>query len=102
MVSSLAALAARHPPKFGGPKHNGMLEHSAGFEILNEGGGRLIHASPHFKVVLGQILMAVPVTSRETVVGPAPDLHKAHSAFQKPPPHQAPHAKVFGDFLLET
>src|SRR5438874_2621955 len=53
-------------------------------------------------MVLGEILVAVPIAPRKTVVRPAPNLHKTHASFQQPARDQAARPEIFGDLLIDA
>ncbi len=53
-------------------------------------------------MVAGDVFVRVPVAARETVVGPAPELHEAHAALEQPPRNQTITAEILGDFLVES
>src|SRR5688500_403512 len=61
MIATFTPLAARHTPELRCPKHNGILEQTAGFEVLDERRRWFIHARAHVQVVSGQIFVAIPV-----------------------------------------
>src|SRR5947208_16003361 len=82
VVASFARLATGHAPELGGPVDNRIVEHAAGFEVLDERGGWLIHACSHVGVIPGQIFVAVPIATREAIVRPTPYLDKTNSALE--------------------
>src|SRR5207245_2725393 len=102
VVAPLAALGTRHAPELRGPEDDSVVEQPARFEILDQGGGGLVHALAHLAVVLGEVFVRVPVPAWEAVVGPAPELNEAHPSFEQPASDQAVAAEVFGDLLIEA
>src|SRR5678816_106035 len=78
MIAPFTALAAGHAAKFGRPNHDRILEQATRLKVFDQGGGRLIHATPHVQMVSGQVFMAVPITSWMAVIGTAPNLDEAH------------------------
>src|ERR1043165_204826 len=102
VVAAFAALAARHPPEFGGPDDDSVVQQTARFQIFNQRGGGLVHAASHIEMVFGQVFVAVPVAAGEAVVRAAPDLDKADAAFKQAPGDQAPFTEIFSDGLIEA
>jgi hypothetical protein len=101
VVAALAPLAARHPAELGRPDDQGVVEHPAGLEVLDQRRGGPVHAPAHLAVVAGDVLVRVPVAAREPVVGAAPDLDEPHSALQEPAGDQAVAAEVRRGRLVE-
>ena len=97
-----SALAARHAAELGRPDDDRIVEQPRGLQILEQGGGRAVHAACPSAVVAGEVLVRVPVAARKAVVGAAPDLHEAHAAFEQSAGDQAIAAEVFGHRLVEA
>src|SRR5437899_248913 len=53
-------------------------------------------------MVLGEVLVRVPVATREAVVGATPNLHEADAALQQTAGQQAVAAEVLGDRYVEA
>ena len=51
-------------------------------------------------MVRKQVLVAVPIAARKTVVRTAPNLHEADAPLQKPAGRQAAQAEVRGDRIV--
>ena len=100
VVASLATLGAGHAAELSGPEDQGVLEHAAVLEILDERRGTFCHAERERGVVAGDVLVGIPVATREAVVVAGPDLHKADAAFEEASGGQALAAEgilFFGD-----
>ena len=100
VIAPLASLRAGHAAKFGGPEHNGVIQQAGALEIGNQCGRGPGHTGGQGAVVAADILMAIPVASRETVVTTGPDLHKSHTPLQQAPGHQALAAHGVGLFQV--
>ena len=101
MVAALGSLAARHAAEFGGPEDDGVFQHAARFQVVDQGGGRLVHAGCHLRVVARQVFVAVPVAPRKAVVGAAPHLHETDTPLQQAAGDQAVAAEIFRDLLVQ-
>src|ERR1700687_2130408 len=60
VVAAFAALTARHATEFRRPNDDGAVEQAAGFQVLYQGCGCLVHACTHVAVVLGKAFVGVP------------------------------------------
>ena len=79
VIAAQAALAARHTAELGRPHHDRVVEQAAAFQVLEEGGGRAVHAGAHVVMIALQVFVRIPVAAWEAVVGAGPDLHEAHA-----------------------
>jgi hypothetical protein len=104
VIAPLGALAARHSAEFGGPQNDGVIEQAARFQIFNERGGGFVHAGGHLEMISRQVFVAVPIASRETVIGSAPNLNKTHAAFEQAARDQATCAEILilGNLLVDA
>ena len=78
-----------------------VVQHAAGLQVIDQGGGRPVHAGPHVAMVFGDVFVTIPVAARKAIVGAAPNLHEADAPFQQPAGKQAIAAEIFGHFLVE-
>src|SRR5258706_15297283 len=53
-------------------------------------------------MVFGQVLMAIPVAPRNSIISAAPDLDEPHAAFEEPARNEAALAEIFGGLLIQT
>ena len=100
VVAPFAALGAGHAAELSGPEDQGVLEHAAVLEILNQSRGTFCHAERERGVVAGDVFVGIPVAPREAVVVAGPDLHEADAAFEETACGQALAAEgilFFGD-----
>src|SRR6185503_6719475 len=102
VVATLAALAAGHPAKFGRPQNDRVVQHPTHFQILDERRRWFLHAGGHVEMISSEIVVAVPVTPRETVVSPAPGLHETNAPFEQPASDQTAPAKILSDLLIQS
>src|SRR5690242_19567914 len=102
MIAPLASLAAWHAPELSRPVDDRIPQKPARREVLQQTGNRFVERRSQFAVILRQILVAVPIAPRESVVSPAPYLNEADSAFQEPASYQTPPAHIGGDVRIET
>ncbi len=83
MVASFAALGAGHSAELGCPEDDGVFEHAALFQVLDECGGAACEAACEGAVIPFDVLVAVPVPAWEPIIVSAPDLDETHSAFEE-------------------
>ena len=68
VIPALAALRARHAAELRGPENDGVFEHAALFEILDERSDGMGHAGGEWTVIPRDVFMAIPISPRETIV----------------------------------
>lgn len=100
VASFEAVLRGRHSTKLRGPENEGILEETALFEVLDEGGCTARHAHGEGAMVTLDVFMGIPVPSGKTVVVSAPDLDKTHTAFEEAACSEAFLREVEGFFRL--
>ena len=98
----MAGLTARHASELGGPQDYRVVEHAAALEVRQQCRCGAVHLGCHDRVVSCEVLVAVPVAPRMTVVGAAPDLDEAHAAFEQPAGDQAAPAEVCRGFVVDA
>src|SRR5690606_898745 len=90
------ALGAGHAAELGGPKDDGVLQHAALLEILDQGGGAPGHPGRERTVVAPDVLVRVPVAAGKAAVVPAPDLDEAHAPLPEAARGEASAAEELG------
>src|SRR5206468_7321565 len=100
MVAALAPLGEGHASKLGAPKHQGVLEHAAGFEVLEQAGDGLVDGGADRRKLLRDTRVIVPIAGRTARA--APDLHEAHAALEEAAGEQAAPPEVFRHFVVEA
>ena len=90
-VHAASAVVVGSPSEFSKPKNQSVFEHTPVFQILDEGGHRLIHALDAGGMGTLEVVVTVP-TTRENLHEADPLLHQSAS-------HQALFAE-FGRLLL--
>ncbi len=89
-----AILAQRRPAEFASPKHHGVIQHAALFEILDQHRNRLIDG----RRVEGDFLVEAAVL----IPGGMNDVHETHAAFdQSTREHAIPREGVHGVLLRQ-
>ena len=88
VVASLVALHHWRAAKFAGPQHQRALQHSALFQIGQQGRDRLVGLVGVGSVVAGAVAVPVPIVRVQ--------LDEAHPALDHPPGQQAHPAKAGG------
>ncbi len=83
MVAAFATLCARHSSELSGPKDDCVLQHSALFQILDEGGSAPRKSARERTVVPFNVLVTIPVSTWEAVVVAAPDLNESDATFEE-------------------
>src|SRR5262245_50154113 len=53
-------------------------------------------------MVLGQVLVAVPVSAGQSIVRPAPNLDESNTPFQQSPRDEAALAEILGHFFVQA
>src|SRR5690606_31967956 len=82
MIAPLRSLLEhRHPPEFGAPDDQSILEHAALLEVANQRGGRLVEDSAMDVVLSLELLMTIPIQSARARIGPIEQLHEPHTVF---------------------
>lgn len=81
VIASCAALGRWHTPKFGCPHDQGILQHVALFQILNQSRRAVCHAERERAMVPLDIFMGVPVSPGKAVVVATPDLNESDPSF---------------------
>ena len=85
MIPSLAALGARHPAELGRPKNDRVVKHASLFEVKDQRSRAARHAASEWTMIALDILVRVPVASRESVVVPGPNLDEPHATLEQSP-----------------
>src|SRR5690349_1540114 len=83
----LANLGVRGPSKFAAPNNQGIFEHSACFEIVDEGCGGLVAIAAKFGMARVMIRMRVPRLI--VFVAGVVDRHETNAVFNQPSRQQA-------------
>ncbi len=100
MIPPDIALREGHAAELGGPDEEGVLQQSAGLEVLQQGGGGLIHLVGDEGEFLGNVAVVVPVLGAAAVS--APHLHEAHPALDHAAGHQATPREVAAVVLIDS
>ena len=85
--------------ELGPENHQGLLQHAALFEILEQAGDGLVHLRREFAVVGFDFRMRVPFATATAAVK---QLHEAHAALDQPSRHQALLAEGFAVRSVQT
>src|SRR5689334_7556940 len=85
MVASrrIEALGGGAAHKFRVPDDESVVEHAASFEILDEGGGGLIHGGGLVEMVLLKVFVAFPVDARAAESAAIKKLDEADAPFEQ-------------------
>ena len=81
VIGGHLALAVVGAAEFAAPDNKGIIEHAAHFQILNEGGGRLVSFLGLFPNIFREIRVSVPALLK--------DLNEAHALFREATGEQA-------------
>src|SRR5215207_6727859 len=98
MITPFAALTTRHTAELGRPINDRVIEQAASLQVFQKARYGFIECRAEFAMIFGEVLMAVPVSAREAVIGAAPHLNEAHAALEQPACRQTAAADVRGDF----
>src|SRR5581483_9621044 len=99
MMVPTVPLSARRASKFRAPDNDGLIEHAALFQILEEAGNRSIHLSRKRRVVLFDTRMSVPGSAATAAVK---DLHKANAALHQPTCREAESSEGTGHVMIQS
>ena len=83
MIATLATLGAGHATKLGGPQDDRVLQQASLLEVLDQGRDGCGHAHGERTVVLGDVLVGIPIATREAVVVARPNLDEAHPSLNQ-------------------
>src|SRR5207302_1681381 len=78
------------------------VEQAAVLEVLDQGGGGLVHTLAHVAVVAGEVFVRIPVAAWEAIVCAAVNLNEPNASLEEAAGDQAVAAEVFGDRLIEA
>src|SRR5207247_1403514 len=99
MMIAPGAFGPGRTTEFGPENHQGLLEHAALFEILEQTGDGPVHLRREFAVVRFDFRMRVPLTTATAAVK---QLHEAHAALDQPSRHEALFAEGFALRPVQT
>src|SRR4051812_19047071 len=83
------ALGGRAAPEFGVPDEQGVIEHAALLQILNQARDGLVHRRSLNLVIVLKVLVSVPIDARAAERSAIEELHKSNATLHEPPREQA-------------
>ena len=102
VIATAGALGEGGAPEFAGENDEGVIEKSAGFEVLNERGDGLVDLVGHGAVAAFDVAVLIPgvgTISATDAVGAAGEFDKAYATFNEAAGDEAL-LGVFGLFLI--
>src|SRR5262245_4048895 len=96
------SLSGGAPTEFGIPDDQGILEHAAVFEILDESRRGLIHCCSLNEMILLNVLVPIPIGARAPECTAVEELDESDAAFEQAAGEQAIAAESFGALVFQT